>query len=194
VRAFDSSYYPIESSVDFAGSTTVNKEIKAAEIASASDVSIEVRDDGDSVSSISVAAGGRETVDAVRANVDTQDVYWNTAAVYVEKPDSSNVTVDMPNAEAIAVPDSAPDAVDAAFRTFDPVRGTDGYTEFAESDSSELMIEGDDSNDPSETQTIYVDDLQQYQSSDTGDLAHGLEDDSGNDLGLQEQSAALSVQ
>ena len=193
VTAFDSSYYPIDSSINFNGQTTVNEEIKIAEIASASDVSIEVRDDGDSASSVDVAAGGRETVDAVRANVDTQDVYWNAAAVYVERPDNSNVTVDMPNAESIAVPDSAPDSVDKAFRTFDPVRGADGYSEFAEDSSSELVVEGDDSNDPSETLTVYVDDLQQYQSSDTGALAFGLEDDDENDLGLAEQSATLTV-
>jgi hypothetical protein len=194
VSAFGSSYYPVESSVDFAGSTTVNEEIKVAEIASASDVSVEVRDDGDSITSIDLAAGERETIDAIRTGVDSQDVYFNAGAVYVEQPEDQGVDVSMPNAQEIAVPESAADSVDKAFRVYSPVEGGDGFTEFAEKDSTEVVIEADEGTDPSAVNVNFVvDDIQAYQDSDTGDIEYDLEDGDGNELGLSDQTVQLAV-
>lgn len=195
VLAFDGTNYPIASSIDFDGSTTLNEEIKVAEIASASDVSLEVRDDGDSISSVNLAAGERTTVDAVRTSVDSQDVYFNAGAVYVEEPEQAGVEVSMPGAEEIAVPDSAADSVDKAFRVYDPVEGTDGFTEFAEKDTSEIVIQADEGTDPSAVDVNFtVDDIQAYQDSDTGEIQYGLEDSDDNELGLADQTVSLTVQ
>lgn len=196
VKAFDSSYYPIDYSVAFDGSTQKNKEIKVAEIATASDVSLEAREtsgSSDNDDAVSIAAGGQATIDSLRATVDTQDLYWNAAYIYVDTPDNSNVTVDMPNNQAVAVPDSAPSAVDKAFRAYSPSEGQNAFEEFAEMDSNRIVLTGDDSNDPSETVTFYVDDKQAYQSSETGEIQYGAEDDSDSNLGLAEQSLAVTV-
>lgn len=196
VKAFDSSYYPIEESIDFSGSTQKNQEIKVAEIATASDVSLEARESSgssDNDDAVSIAAGGQATIDSIRATVDTQDLYWNAGYIYVDTPDNSNVTVDMPNNNAVAVPDSAPSAVDKAFEAYSPATGSNDFTEFAEMDSNRVVLTGDDSNDPSETVTFYVDDVQAYQSSETGEIEYGAEDESGSNLGLAEQSLAVTV-
>lgn len=196
VQAFDSSNYPIAETFSFDGSTTENKEIKTAKIASASDVSLEAREtsgSSDNDDAVSIAAGGQATIDSLRASVDTQDVYWNAGYIYVDTPDNSNVTVSMPNNNAVAVPDSAPDAVDKAYEAYSPSEGEDSFTEFAEMDSNRIVLDGDDSNDPSETVTFYVDDKQAYQDSETGDITFGAEDDSGSNLGLAEQSLDVTV-
>jgi hypothetical protein len=196
VGAFDSSNYPIFESVNFGGQTTVNKEVKTANIASGSDVSIEAREtsgSSDNDDTVDIAAGGQATISSLRASVDVQDLYWNTGLVMVDTPDNSNVSVDMPNAEAVAVPDYAPSGVDEAYRAYDPSMGDDNFEEFAEHDSSRIVLEGDDSNDPAETVTFYVDDIQAYQDSETGSIEYGAEDDSGSSLGLAEQSLDVTV-
>jgi len=113
--------------------------------------------------------------------------------IMVDKSDKSNVTIDMPNAEEVAVPDSAPSGVDMAFEAYNPSMGEDNFEEFATHDSSRMVINGDDTNDPSESVTVYVDDYQAYQSSETGDIEYGVEDVSGNGLGLSAQSQTLTV-
>lgn len=196
VRAFDSSNYPITSTLDFDGSTQLNKVIKTAAIASSSDVSIELREtsgSSDNDGAVDIAAGGQATIDSVRAKVDIQDVYWNTGMVMFDKPDNSNVSISMPNAEQVAVPDSAPSGVDVAFEAYNPSMGDDNFEEFAVHDSSRVVLDGDDSNDPSESITVYVDDYQAYQSSETGDIEYGVTDDTGTGLGLAEQSKTLTV-
>lgn len=194
--AFDGSNYAIEDEVSFNGQTTVNKQIKTAPIASASDVSLEARETSgtsDNDDTVDIAAGGQATIDAVRATVDKQDLYWNPGMIYVDTPDNSNVSVDMPNANAVAVPDSAPSGVDQAFEAYSPSTGDNTFEEFAQYDSSRLVLEGDDSNDPSETVTVYVDDVQANQNSETGQIEYVSEDSSGNDLGLAEQSLSITV-
>lgn len=196
VGAFDSSNYPIFETVSFDGQTTLNNEIKTAKVASASDVTVEAREtsgSSDNDDAVSVAAGGQATIDSLRATVDIQDLYWNAGYIYVDTPDNSNVTVDMPNAQAVAVPDSAPSGVDKAFEAYNPSMGDNSFEEFAQHDSSRIQIEGDDSNDPDETVTFYVDDVQAYQDSDTGAIKYGAEDDSDNNLGLAEQSLDVTV-
>jgi hypothetical protein len=193
VRAFSGSYYPIAESISFDGSTVKNTEVKMAEIAAAGDLSLTFRDDGSSASSVTLSAGQQETLDKLRASVDTQDVYFNAGYVYVETASDSNVTVEMPNAEAVAVPESAPDNADAAYKTFSPAMGENDFTEFAEHDTGKVIVKADDSNDPSETVTFYTDDVQAYQASDTGEIKYGVEDGSGSNLGLAEQSVSLTV-
>lgn len=196
VKAFDSDYYPIDYEVGFDGSTQLNKEIKVAEIATASDVSLEAREtsgSSDNDDTVDIAAGGQATIDSLRANVDTQDLYWNPGRIYVELPSDTNVSVKMPNNEEVAVPDSAPSAVDKAFRAYSPSTGENTFEEFAQYDSNQIVLEGDDSNDPSETVTFYVDDVQAYQSSETGAIQYGVEDDSDSNLGLAEQSLSVTV-
>lgn len=196
ILAFDGSNYPIEDSVTFDGQTTVNKEIKTAQIAASGDVSIEAREtsgSSDNDDALDIAAGGQSTIDSLRATVDVQDKYWNAGRIYVDTPDGSNVTVDMPNAQAVAVPDSAPSTVDKAFEAYDPATGEDAFEEFAQHDSSRVVVEGDDTNDPSETVTFYVDDVQANENSNTGDIEYVVEDSSDNNLGLAEQSLAVTV-
>jgi len=196
VRAFDSSNYPITKEASFDGSTTLNSVLKTAPVASSSDVSIELRESSgtdDNDGNVDVAAGGQATISSVRAKVDIQDKYWNAGMIMVDKPDNSNVTIDMPNAEEVAVPDSAPSGVDAAFEAYEPSTGEDSFEEFAQSDSTQMVIDGDDSNDPSESVTVYVDDYQAYQSSETGAIEYGVEDGDGNGLGLAAQSTTLTV-
>jgi len=196
LMAFDSSNYPISETFGFNGDTVANKNIKTAAIASASDVSIELREtsgSSDNDGTVDVAAGGQATIDSVRAKVDIQDLYWNTGIVMFDTPDNSNVSIDMPNAEEVAVPDSAPDGVDSAYEAYDPSMGDDSFEEFAVHDSSRVVVEGDDSNDPSESVTVYVDDYQAYEDSESGDIEFGVEDDSGSGLGLSAQSTTLTV-
>lgn len=196
IRAFDSSYYPISKQVSFDGSTTLNSVLDVAPIASASDVSIDLREtsgSSDNDGTVNVAAGGQATVSSVRAEVDIQDLYWNTGMVMFDKPDNSNVTIDMPQAEEVAVPDSAPSGVDSAYMAYNPAEGEDSFEEFAVHDSSRVTISGDDTNDPAESVTVYVDDVQAYESSDTGEIQYGVEDGDGNGLGLAAQSATLTV-
>lgn len=196
VQAFDSSNYPIARTFSFEGSTTENLNIKTAQVASASDVSLEAREtsgSSDNDDTVNIAAGGQATLNSIRASVDVQDKYWNAGYIYVDTPDNSNVTVTMPNNEQVAVPDSAPSSVDKAFEAYSPSEGEDSFTEFAEKDSNRVVMNGDDSNDPSETVTFYVDDKQAYQDSDTGDIAYGVEDSSDTNLGLAEQSLSVTV-
>lgn len=194
--AFDSSNYPIEESISFDGQTTVNKEIKTAQVASASDVSLEAREtsgSSDNDDTLSIAAGGQATISSLRATVDIQDKYWNAGRIYVDTPDNSNVTVSMPDNEQVAVPDSAPSAVDKAWEAYDPSTGEDNFEEFAEHDSNTIQVEGDDSNDPSETVTFYVDDVQANQNSETGQIEYQVEDSSDTNLGLSSQSLSVTI-
>lgn len=196
VRAFDSGNYPITETVSFDGSTQLNEVVKTADIASASDIAydfVESSGTSDNDGAVNVAAGGQATVKSLEASVEVQDLYYNAGIVMVDKPSGSNVTVKMSNAKAVAVPESAPSAVDAAWKTFSPSKGDDSFKEFATHKSSQIVIKGDDINDPAETLTFYTDDVQAYQSSDTGKIKYGITDGSGNGLGLAEQSVALSV-
>jgi len=196
LMAFDSSNYPISETFGFNGDTVANKNIKTAAIASASDVSIELREtsgSSDNDGTVDIAAGGQATLDSVRANVDIQDLYWNTGIVMFDTPDNSNVSIDMPNAEEVAVPDSATSGVDSAYEAYDPSMGDDSFEEFAVHDSSRVQVSGDDSNDPSESVTVYVDDYQAYEDSESGEIEFGVEDDSGSGLGLSAQSTTLTV-
>lgn len=194
--AFDSSNYPIEETISFDGQTTVNEEIKTAQIASASDVSLEAREtsgSSDNDDTLKIAAGGQASISSLRASVDIQDKYWNAGAIYVDTPDNSNVTVSMPENDQIAVPDSAPSGVDKAWSAYSPSEGSDDFTEFAEHNSNRIQVTGDDNNDPSETVTFYVDDVQANQNSESGELEYVIEDSSDTNLALAEQSLSATI-
>lgn len=194
VSAFDSSNYPIEETVGFDGSTQLNEEIKTAKIASASDVSLEARESSgssDNDDTLKIAAGGQETIDSLRTSVDTQDVYFNAGRIGVSTPSDSNVTVKMPNNEEVSVPDSS--SADKMWKAYNPSEGDATFEDFAEYNSNNIVVEGDDSNDPSETITFYVNDLQGNQNSDTGELEYAVEDNSDSDLGLSEQSLSTTI-
>ncbi len=183
--------YPIEAisgdqplNVD---SVRVTRTLDQADAVSTSDLNVEFRRDGDSITSIDLVADEVKKGLKFRYNARNQDDYYNGHVVAFQYPSDNNVTLQCPNAESFAtqdLPDSVEDNYDVAYKVYDDAAmgSTPAGEPFSDVDSVSCELHADSDNPSGESYTAGWFDLGAYR--DGGEVQFGVEDEDGNDVGV----------
>jgi len=178
--AFDDTYeYGVQVSGAIDGADVL-KNLDVHTEATSANVAMTVFDEnGDSAASVDLGSDEQYSFDSVEVEVATSNAGYNPQIIAFDTADTdTNVSsIEMPNAESIAVPEAFSDSYDEAFKVYDAKQGAPLLGEWEKATSGNIVVTADADGTSGETLTIKTAALAPF-IDQSDELAYGVQDDS----------------